>query len=45
MRHRKRYIAISDARRLGRQVGEVLSDKVHDLALPLDAAMNRHHAG
>ena len=37
-------VALADARKLRRQIGKMLCDKMDHLAFALDAAVHRHHA-
>jgi hypothetical protein len=45
VRERKSDIALADARKLRRQIGKMLCDKMDHLAFALDAAVHRDHAG
>lgn len=44
-RQRKRRVATVDDGKIGREVGDTLSDEVNEVVLALDTAANRHHAG
>jgi hypothetical protein len=44
VRQREADVPVTDAGQVGGQVGQLVGDKVYDIALPLDAALHGDHA-